>query len=69
MPHSVLEAIKLGIWDYEPKTRDSTRYEATRALPGTDEKLEVMALRVRLGLPLWHPHVPQTYDNRDPYDD
>ena len=69
MPHSVLEAIKLGIWDYEPDQRDVARYEATQALPGTDEKLEVMALRVRLGLPLWHPRDRQTFDNRDPFDD
>jgi hypothetical protein len=69
VPHSVLEAIKLGIWDYEPEQRDLGRYAATQALPGTDEKLEVMALRVRLGLPLWHPRDRQTFDNRDPFDD
>jgi hypothetical protein len=69
VPHSVLEAISLGVWDYEPEQRDETGYEATQALPGTTEKLEVMALRVRLGLPLWHPHDRRTFDNRDPYDD
>ena len=69
MPHSVLEAIKSGVWDYEPEQRESSRYEATQALPGTDEKLQVMMLRVRLGLPLWHPEDRQTYDNRGPYDD
>ena len=69
MPCSVLEAIKLGVWDYDPDNQEPVRYPATQALPGTDEKLEIMALRVRLGLPLWHPHDRQTFDNRDPYDD
>ncbi len=55
VPSSILEAIKLGLWDYEP-TDDESRDEfaATQALPGTDEKLQVLAERVRLGLPLWH---------------
>ena len=64
MPHSVLEAIKLGIWDYEPEDCKQTAYKATRALPGTGEKLEVMAQRVRRVLPLWHPHDRMTYDDR-----
>lgn len=54
----------MGIWDYEPELHEATFYEATRALPGTDEKLEVMARRVRQGLPLWHPHDRRTYDDR-----
>ena len=69
VPHSVLEAIKLGFWDYEPQQQEIDRYQATRALPGTDEKLEVLAMRLRMGLPLWHPKDRQTYDDRDPYDD
>jgi len=62
VPSSVLDAIKLGIWDFEPEVKDRASYEATRALPGTDEKLEVMARRVRQGLPLWHPGDRRTYD-------
>ena len=62
MPSSVLDAIKLGIWDFEPEDKDRKSYEATHALPGTDEKLEVMARRVRQGLPLWHPGDRRTYD-------
>jgi hypothetical protein len=65
MPHSVLEAIKLGIWDYEPNDPGRTVYQATRALPGTDEKLEIMAQRVRQGLPLWHPEDRRTYDEKE----
>ena len=55
MPQSVLDAVLLGIWDYEPDEYEANRYEATEALPGSREKLEVMARRVRQGLPLWHP--------------
>ena len=40
MPKSVLEAIRLGVWDYEPTETTTTRYDATGALPGSDEKLE-----------------------------
>lgn len=54
MPNSVLDAIKMGLWDFEPEKVESNQYDATRALPGTNEKLEVLAERVRQGLPLWH---------------
>jgi hypothetical protein len=69
VPQSVLEAIQLGIWDYEPDAYESKAYEATNALPGSDEKLEVMARRVRQGLPLWHPKDRRTYDGRPWLDD
>jgi len=55
VPKSVLEAIKLGQWDYEPPEVPVELYEATDAMPGTRAKLEVMAERLRAGLPLWHP--------------
>jgi hypothetical protein len=54
VPKSVLEAIKMGIWDYEPRHIEETSYDATEAMPGTQEKLKIMALRVQAGLPLWH---------------
>jgi len=31
------------------------QFHATGAMPGTNAKLSVLAERVRLGLPLWHP--------------
>ncbi len=62
MPHSVLDAIKLGMWDFEPDDRRSTDFSSTQALPGTDEKLEVLSERVSRGLPLWHPKDRQSYD-------
>jgi hypothetical protein len=59
---SVLEAIKQGVWDFEPETVEERSFSATRAMPGTDEKLEVLAQRVRAGLPLWHGHDRTDFD-------
>jgi hypothetical protein len=63
--HSVLEAIKLGQWDFEPKEKEQEQFQATGAMPGTTAKLDVLAERVRLGLPLWHPSDRQDYDESD----
>jgi hypothetical protein len=68
VPSSVLEAIRAGIWDFEPEECESNTFDATEALPGTDEKLEVMARRIRAGLPLWHPQDRRTYDKSDRVD-
>ena len=54
MPKSVLEAIKLGFWDFEPPEVEFSEFDASDAMPGTKEKLETLAQRVRNGLPLWH---------------
>ena len=63
MPDSVLDAIRQGVWDYEPDHDKGAEYDSTVALPGTDEKLQVLAERVRMGLPLWHPSDRRTYDD------
>ena len=55
MPRSVLEAIKMGLWDFEPPEVESNQFDATDAMPGTKAKLSVLAERVESGLPLWHP--------------
>ncbi len=55
MRRSVLEAIRQGEWDFEPERVGCESYESTDALPGTNEKLTILAERVRYGLPLWHP--------------
>ncbi len=56
VPKSVLEAIRLGEWDYEPQwTGDESNFDCTNALPGSQSKLRVLAERLRQGLPLWHP--------------
>ena len=51
---SVLEAIKRGQWDFEPAEVPDSEYDCTDAMPGTREKLEVLAQRLRTGVPLWH---------------
>lgn len=63
MGSSILEAIKQGHWDYEPKSKDHRDYSSTTALPGSEEKLEVLAERIAAGLPLWHPGDRITYDD------
>ncbi len=63
MPQSVLDAIKLGIWDFEPEDHETAEYDPTRALPGTDEKLAVLSERISQGLPLWHPDDRRSYDD------
>ena len=55
MPRSVLEAIKMGLWDFEPPEVESEQFDATDSMPGTKAKLSVLAERVQDGLPLWHP--------------
>ncbi len=61
MPISVLDAVKMGLWDYEPPKVAKELYSSTRALPGSNEKLAVLAERLRLGLPLWHPSDSRNY--------
>ena len=63
MPTSVLEAIKMGLWDFEPEDVDQTNYDSTLSMPGTDDKLKILAERVRSGLPLWHPGDRVDYDD------
>ena len=54
MRKSVLEAIKMGYWDYEPPEVACSEFDASDAMPGTREKLQTLATRVEAGLPLWH---------------
>jgi hypothetical protein len=62
VPDSVLDAIKQGIWDYEPQLAEQ-KFSATGALPGTEQKLAVLAERLAHGLPLWHDEDRRTYDD------
>jgi hypothetical protein len=55
VPESVLDAIRLGVWNFEPTEVDSREFDSTQASPGSGEKLAVLADRVQRGLPLWHP--------------
>lgn len=59
---SVLEAIREGDWDFEPAEVEQDDFAATRAIPGTREKLSVLAARARAGLPLWHEDDRMDYE-------
>ena len=40
MPSSILDAIKMGIWDFDPEDQevnDDEQYEPTSSLPGSEE--------------------------------
>ena len=62
MLKNVLDAIRDGDWFFEPQQVDSHHFRATSAIPGTEEKLAVLAERVRAGLPLWHDADRPDYD-------
>ncbi len=55
MPTSVIEAIQNGVWDFEPTEPKQDDFNSTCALPGTEEKVRVLAERLENGQPLWHP--------------
>ena len=62
MRQSILDAIKSGNWNYDPDDNDSEdEFDSTSALPGSGKKLEVLADRIRSGMPLWHPEDRLTY--------
>ncbi len=44
----------MGFWDFEPLEVEFEEFDASDAMPGTREKLDVLAERVESGLPLWH---------------
>ncbi len=65
MIESVLDAIRNGQWDYEPDEVSEESYAPTPALPGSEEKVSVLALRAQRGLPLWHSSDRRTYDDSE----
>ena len=66
MARSILEAIKQGDFEFEPEAPAADDdVDKTVAMPGTTEKLDVLAERLRLGLPLWHPSDRRSFDDRD----
>jgi hypothetical protein len=62
MLRNVLEAIRNGNWQFEPEEIDPAGFPATSAIPGSDEKIAVLAERVQSGLPLWHQADRPDYD-------
>ena len=65
MRESVLDAIRQGQWDFEPEVIEESQFESTPALPGTNEKISMLAERAEEGLPLWHPADRQSFDDSD----
>ena len=65
MRESILDAIKQGNWDFEPESVQKDDYSATGALPGSNEKIDMLAARAQDGLPLWHPEDRQSYDDSE----
>jgi hypothetical protein len=51
---NVLDAIREGDWFFEPEDVEPDHFTPTTAIPGTPEKLDILAQRARAGLPLWH---------------
>jgi hypothetical protein len=51
---NVLDAIRDGDWFFEPTEVEPAAFLPTSAIPGTQEKLDILAQRARAGLPLWH---------------
>jgi len=65
VPNTILEAIRLGMWDFEPKDTEAEEFTACKAMPGTADKLTALAERVQRGLPLWHPADRADIDGRE----
>jgi hypothetical protein len=63
MLRNVLDAIRSGDWFFEPEKVESSGFPATTAVPGTKEKLTVLADRVQAGLPLWHESDRPDYED------
>ena len=47
MANSILEAVKMGLWDFLPHSVDYNELEASDAMPGTREKLDILAEHLR----------------------
>lgn len=62
-PRTVLDAIRQKQWNFEPHEIDREDYEACGSMPGTQDKITILAERVRRGLPLWHPSDRQDLDD------
>jgi hypothetical protein len=47
---------------FQPPDVEPSGFDATAAIPGTREKLAVLAARASAGLPLWHDHDRADYE-------
>ncbi len=62
---SVLEAIRNGQWDFEPEGVNPEEFDSTNSLPGTEDKIKILADRAKDGLPLWHPSDRRSFDDSE----
>ncbi len=65
MTESILDAIRDGDWNFEPQPIHEDRFESTKAMPGSVDKVNRLAERAREGLPLWHSADRRTYDDAE----
>lgn len=65
MSNSILEAIRNGEWDFEPGSVEEDKFDSTQAMPGSTEKVDALARRLRSGLPLWHSSDRRSYDDSE----
>ena len=65
MARSVIDAIKQGDWSFEPASQQAADTKATTAMPGTAEKIDILAQRLAQGEPLFHPRDRLSYDAPD----
>jgi hypothetical protein len=42
------------MWDFEPREMEFDQFDASDAMPGTDEKIRILSERILQGAPLWH---------------
>ena len=69
-PHLELVPLPLGEVLYESGNElQHVHFPATDAIPGSTEKLDILAQRIQLGLPLWHPKDRLNYDKSGTRDD
>ena len=54
MANSILEAVKIGLWDFLPHMVDYDELEASDGMPGTREKLDILAEHLRRDVPIRH---------------
>lgn len=66
MARSIIDAIKQGDWTFEPANQQPPDMKATTAMPGTAEKIDILARRLAQGEPLFHPRDRVSYDAPDP---
>ncbi len=63
------QRLALEEWDNTADQKPPDHFKPTDAVPGSAEKLEVLARRVELGLPLWHEKDRKDYSKRSSEDD